>query len=119
MNTRITNMFLLPALIAVLCLIPAGRVTAQTFTVVHYFGGFQSVDGGHPKGALILSGDTLYGTAVTGGSLGGAHFGYGTVFAVNPNGTGFRNLYVFTGGSDGGDPGAGLILSGNTLYGTT
>jgi len=31
----------------------------------------------------------------------------------------FTNLYSFTGGSDGGVPYAGLILSGNTLYGTT
>src|SRR5260221_4831688 len=31
----------------------------------------------------------------------------------------FTNLYSFTGGGDGGVPYAGLILSGNTLYGTT
>src|SRR5258708_37906276 len=31
----------------------------------------------------------------------------------------FTNLYGFTGGNDGGAPYAGLILSGNTLYGTT
>src|SRR5258708_2019491 len=31
----------------------------------------------------------------------------------------FTNLYGFTGGNDGGVPYAGLILSGNTLYGTT
>ena len=43
----------------------------------------------------------------------------GTVFAVNTDGTGFTNLYSFTDGSDGANPNAGLILSGNTLYGTT
>jgi uncharacterized repeat protein (TIGR03803 family) len=31
---------------------------------------------------------------------------------------GFTNLYSFTGGNDGATPLAGLILSGNTLYGT-
>jgi uncharacterized repeat protein (TIGR03803 family) len=40
------------------------------------------------------------------------------VFAVNTNGTGFTNLYNFTGGSDGANPHANLILLGNTLYGT-
>jgi uncharacterized repeat protein (TIGR03803 family) len=70
-------------------------------------------DGSGP-GGLILSGNTLYGTTEWGGSP-----GYGTVFAVNTDGTGFTTLYSFTGGSDGANPYAGLILSGNTLYGTT
>src|SRR5208282_4094881 len=60
-------------------------------------------------------------------TLGGIN-GRGTVFAVNTNGTGFTTLYSFTSGnanafddmtnSDGAYPLAGLILSGNTLYGT-
>jgi uncharacterized repeat protein (TIGR03803 family) len=72
---------------------------------------------------LILSGNTLYGTTYAGGSLRS-----GTVFTVNTDGTGFTTLYTFTalpdtGGppytnSDGAYPWAGLILSGNTLYGT-
>ena len=48
-----------------------------------------------------------------------AAWAYGTVFAINTDGSGFTNLYRFTGGSDGAEPVAGLILSGNTLYGTT
>jgi hypothetical protein len=40
------------------------------------------------------------------------------VFAVNTNGTGFMTLHNFSSGSDGAWPEAGLILSGNTLYGT-
>jgi uncharacterized repeat protein (TIGR03803 family) len=103
-----SNPFLLPALIAALNSIPAGRVTAQTFTTVHTFTGN---DGGAPIG-LILSGNTLYGTAV-----GGGYWGGGTVFKVNADGTGFTNLHSFT-GSDGTNPWAGLVLSGNTLYGT-
>src|SRR5882762_2551760 len=70
-------------------------------------------DGGIPTASLILSGNILYGTASAGGSSGN-----GTVFAVNTDGSGFANLYRFTGGNDGGDPYAGLILSSNTLYGT-
>jgi uncharacterized repeat protein (TIGR03803 family) len=70
-------------------------------------------DGADPNGGLILSGNTLYGMAFQGGVS-----SYGTVFAVNTNGTGFTNLYNFTGGNDGAFPRDGLILSGNTLYGT-
>jgi hypothetical protein len=35
MKANIKNLLLLPALIAVLNLIPVGRVTAQTFTTLH------------------------------------------------------------------------------------
>jgi uncharacterized repeat protein (TIGR03803 family) len=64
-------------------------------------------------GRLILSGSTLYGTA--GNSL---IVPFGAVFAVNTDGSGFTTLYNFAGFSDGAIPGDGLILSGNTLYGT-
>jgi uncharacterized repeat protein (TIGR03803 family) len=106
----------LPALIACLVLMVAGPVTAQTFTTLHSFTaaiGHTNTDGIYPQAGLILSGNTLYGTAYWGGRTGN-----GTMFAVNINGTGFTNLYSFTGGSDGAEPAAGLILSGNTLYGT-
>jgi len=114
--------FCLAALIAGLGLIPAGRLTAQTLTVLHSFsaegsGGTNS-DGASPRGRLItnLSGNTLYGTTVGGGS-----FGYGAVFAVNTDGAGFTNLHSFgvNSYSNGLQPYAGLILSGSTLYGTT
>jgi uncharacterized repeat protein (TIGR03803 family) len=80
------------------------------FTVLHTFTGS---DGDGPFAGLILSGNTLYGTASQGGSS-----GQGTVFAINTNGSGFTNLYSFSGGNDGATPRGGLILSGNTLYGT-
>jgi uncharacterized repeat protein (TIGR03803 family) len=75
-------------------------------------------DGVFPRGGLILSGNTLYGTAEQGGTN-----GYGTVFSLNTNGTGFTTLYCFApnpvlGNSDGCYPNSGLILFGNTLYGT-
>ena len=75
---------------------------------------YTNSDGAFPQGGVILSGNTLYGPTACGGSS-----GWGTVFAINTNGTGFTNLYSFTGGSDGAFPCAGLILSGSTLYGTT
>src|SRR6266496_2577922 len=112
MKTSVTNLFLLPALITGLGLIPAGLVTAQTFTILHTFtttsvdpsDNFTNSDGANPYAGLILSGNTLYGTANTGGSS-----GYGTVFAVNASGTGFTNLHSFTFGSEGAVPRAGLV----------
>ncbi len=83
----------------------AGFTTLYDFT--------DSSDGANPQAGLILSGNTLYGTAEIGGSS-----DWGTVFAVNTDGTGFTTLYSFTDGSDGGHPAAKLVLSGNTLYGT-
>jgi uncharacterized repeat protein (TIGR03803 family) len=80
------------------------------FTTLHSFIG--DSDGAGPNG-LLLSGNTLYGTAHDGGSSGN-----GTVFAVNTDGAGFTNLHSF-GFEDGVHPKAGLVLSGNTLYGTT
>jgi uncharacterized repeat protein (TIGR03803 family) len=76
-------------------------------------------DGANPQSALALSGNTLYGTTQHGGSG-----GEGTVFKVNTDGTHFTNLYNFTAinnstNSDGAGPVADLVLSGNTLYGTT
>jgi uncharacterized repeat protein (TIGR03803 family) len=88
----------------------AGPASAQTLTTLHSF--TASVDGGYPAASLVLSGNTLYGTTRGAGS------DFGTVFAVNANGSGFTTLHTFTNGSDGGSPKAGLVLSGNTLYGT-
>src|ERR1035438_4428266 len=113
MRPCIEKLSVLPTLIASLGVILAGPVTAQTFTTLR---NLDESDGVFPYAGLILSGNTLYGTTYNGG---GVIYGVGTVFAVNTNGTGFTNLYNFTGGSDGCEPRAGVILSGNTLYGTT
>src|SRR5436190_5212965 len=80
--------------------------------VLHEFSG--GWDGASPWDGLILWGNTLYGTAYSGGTWGG-----GTVFAVNTDGSGFITLHSFTGGSGGARPIGGLVLSGNTLHGTT
>ena len=134
MKTNTKIIVLLPALIVALNLLPADRMTAQTFTTQHGFtatstnssGVYTNSDGTTPYAGLVpnSSGDTLYGTARGGGSSGN-----GTVFAVHMDGTGFTNLYSFTArspynypfpqtNSDGAGPN-GLIVSGNTLYGTS
>jgi uncharacterized repeat protein (TIGR03803 family) len=93
------------------------------FAILHNF--ISRSDGANPQAGLILSGNTLYGTGSSGGT-----WGNGTVFQVNTDGIGFETLYSFTArtgssppfgfgtNSDGANPDAGLILSGNTLYGT-
>jgi uncharacterized repeat protein (TIGR03803 family) len=72
-----------------------------------------SVDGGTPEAGLTLYGNTLYGTVSSGGTK-----NFGAIFAIHTDGTGFTNVYSFTNGIDGAYPGAALLLSGNTLYGT-
>ena len=91
------------------------------FLTLHHFsagannatGVFTNGDGALPFGGVALSGSTLYGTTQEGG-----RFGYGAVYAIQTDGTGFTNLYQFTDGTDGGQPQANLIVSGGTLYGT-
>ena len=127
---KLTKLVAVTASVLLLCLLAAnGR--AQTFTDLHSFtatSGSQGYigtnsDGAYPFLGLLLSGNTLYGAAQVGGSS-----GWGTVFAVNTDGTSFTTLYNFkaTSGSQGGyginsggiAPNGGLIASGNTLYGT-
>jgi len=102
----------LPARATVLLLaLATASSPAQTYTVLHAFSG--SAGGANPYGGLTLSGTNLYGTTAYGGS-----YGYGTVFKMHTDGTGFAVLHNFT-GSDGSSPEAALVLSGTTLYGTT
>jgi uncharacterized repeat protein (TIGR03803 family) len=74
-------------------------------------------DGALPMSGLTSAGDRLYGTAESGGS-----HGAGAVFSIKIDGTGFTNLHSFKTtadtNNDGGYPLAGLVLSGDTLYGT-
>ena len=97
-------------------------------TVLHTFTG--GADGGEQyygyfsAGVILDSAGNLYGTTYLGGSAtgvfcGGAERGCGVVFTLNPSGQ-ETVLYSFTGGADGGNPFAGVILdSVGNLYGTT
>ena len=83
------------------------------FTLLHTFS-VAGNDGFSPMGSLIVSGSTLYGVTYNGGTS-----GYGTIFSIQTDGTGFALLHSFTMGSDGRNPYCSLVLSGSTLYGMT
>ena len=93
----------------------AASSQAQTYTILHSFGS------GGSRAGLILSGTHLYGTTADSGA-----YGYGTVFKLNTDGSGFTTLHNFVNywcgdywSGDGANPDAPLVLSGATLYGTT
>jgi uncharacterized repeat protein (TIGR03803 family) len=65
-----------------------------------------------PSGGLALLGSTLYGTTFHGGS-----YGDGNIFSINTNGSGYKDLYNFTGGTDGEQPFGALATDGSYLYG--
>jgi uncharacterized repeat protein (TIGR03803 family) len=69
-----------------------------------------------PAGPALGSGGIVYGTADAGGAN-----NLGVVYELSPqNGTWTETvLYSFAGGSDGASPEAPLLVSNNTLYGTT
>jgi uncharacterized repeat protein (TIGR03803 family) len=98
----------------------AGFKPIYSFTALDATTGTTNADGAGPN-AIILVGNTLFGTTTSGG-VGGN----GTIFSVTTNGTGFRTLHSFTAtdantgtNTDGAQPYAGVILAGGTLYGTT
>ena len=114
--TNLKNLVLRPVLTAGFGLVLTGQMTAQTFTTLHSFtaptpdGLYTNGDGTLPMGGLRLSGNTLYGTATDAGPG-----GYGTVFTVNTDGTGFTTVHGFTNNGYAGDPVGGVILAGNKL----
>src|SRR5215472_3090858 len=88
-------------------------VQAQTFTTIKSFGVASNISGLNPYSTLVQGPDgTLYGTA-SGGE------GNGTVFKMQPDGSEFTVLKIFTNSLEGVSPYAGVALSSNVLYGTT
>jgi uncharacterized repeat protein (TIGR03803 family) len=94
-----------------------GRVFKSTLsgvvTVMHTF--VNGADGASPLSALVQAGDgNFYGTTHLGGAA-----NVGTLFRMTPSGT-VTILKEFTGGADGANPDAALILGADgNLYGTT
>jgi uncharacterized repeat protein (TIGR03803 family) len=74
-------------------------------------------DGANPRSALVIAGTDgdLFGTTEFGGASGD-----GTIYKITRSGS-FTSLYSFTGGSDGAQPDAPLVIEAGTsgvLYGT-
>ncbi|MDD5571154.1 MAG: T9SS type A sorting domain-containing protein [Bacteroidales bacterium] len=70
--------------------------------------------GAHPYNTLSISGDSLYGMTLEGGDN-----GYGTIFKVNINGSGYTKIFDFDSINNGSFPHGSLIISGNILFGAT
>src|SRR5262249_10407904 len=92
----------------------ASSVQGQPFAVLKSFGVLTNVTGRNPVAPLASAADgTLYGTTSSGDGT-----ALGTVFKVSSDGSGFTVLKWFTNSFQGSVPLGGLVLSGNTLYGT-
>lgn len=103
---------------AVFELTPSGG-GGWTETVLYSFTG--GSDGAYPDSGVILDkSGNIYGCA-SGTTPVGGFYDYGSVFELQKSGSSYteRTLYTFTGGSDGGEPEAPLVLKGGNLYGTT
>ena len=91
-----------------------GIVKAQTTSIYSF------TNNEYPHGSLTLSGNKMYGMTEGGGANG---FGY--VFAVNKNGTEFKDIWDFNdtgsiaGNSNGAQPYGSLTLLKGKLYGFT
>ncbi|MDD4902092.1 MAG: peptidoglycan-binding protein [Patescibacteria group bacterium] len=84
------------------------------FVVLHEFN-TGAGDGINPHGALTLSGNKLYGTAMNGGASSG-----GAIFSIDTDGTDFATLREFAGGAaDGYNTKSTLVIISNKLYGIT
>jgi len=84
-------------------------------TNLHGFG--NAPQGSYPESSLLVdSSDNLYGTTNQGGTK-----GYGTVYELLPSPIGdeYKQLYNFTGGTDGALPTSSLVIdSAGNIYGT-
>jgi uncharacterized repeat protein (TIGR03803 family) len=108
-------------LCGVVLLTGSAVVSSQTFNVVRTFSGYPPP---YPFGKLASGGNTLYVA-----TMGGGTSGSGSVFRVKTDGTGYAMLKSFSQtypsssgvytNTDGAGPLAGLVLGGDTLYGTT
>ncbi len=86
-----------------------------------------STDGGLPSALVFDKAGNMYGAGADGGILNNCWSGYGpmgcgVVFKLTPEANGKWKetaIYAFTGGSDGSQPDAGLVIDKGILYGTT
>jgi uncharacterized repeat protein (TIGR03803 family) len=82
------------------------------FSKIFDFAG--STNGSKPKSSLFFDGNFLFGMTSMGGPL-----DKGILFKVQPNGTGFVDLFDFSHDINGANPYGSLISDGTYLYGMT
>ncbi len=90
--------------------------TNGDFHLLHTFSD-SLTDGSYPQAPLTVKGSTLYGTTSRGGAA-----GFGTVYSINTDGSGFAVLHNFAGYlglTEPGVPMSGLTLVSTKLYGST
>lgn len=88
------------------------------FEVLKHFN-TQPGDGYGPNPVLVLAGSTLFGTTDRTGSSNGVALGYGTIFRLETDGSGFTVLHHFRAPYDGAGGFSSMVLSDDTLYGTS
>ena len=81
------------------------------FQLLHSFTGTMG-DGANPYDGVAISDSCLYGETPSGG-----YNDNGIIFSVAKDGTDYRILHTFSGGSDGLQPCGAPTISGATLYG--
>ncbi|HEY5259474.1 MAG TPA: choice-of-anchor tandem repeat GloVer-containing protein [Rhabdochlamydiaceae bacterium] len=90
---------------------------SNAYTLLVEFSGTTGSFFGSDPNSLVLSGNTLYGTTITGGAS-----NFGVLFSYNLVTFMYNALINFTGTSGaalGQAPNGPLVVSGSTLYGTT
>lgn len=90
---------------------------AKRYEVVHGFANFR--DGAEPEN-LIVVGNRFYGTTFVGGLQGKTDCkqGCGVVFSMAMDGSGYRVLHRFKGGTDGAGPTSTTLID-NAIFGVT
>ncbi len=92
---------------------------STTGALTSFYSFLGGTDGWNPNGLVQASDGYFYGTTSGGGKFAFLPGGDGTVFQISPGGA-LTTLHVFTGGTDGAFPRAGLVQgSDGNLYGTT
>jgi hypothetical protein len=94
-------------------------------SVIYAFTG--GTDGGLPSSLTFDKAGNIYGAGADGGIIDNCWSGYGpmgcgVVFKLSPQSNGKWKeaaIYAFTGGTDGSEPDAGLVIDNGSLYGTT
>jgi uncharacterized repeat protein (TIGR03803 family) len=71
-------------------------------------------NGAHPNASLVSDGTFLYGMTYYGGTS-----GFGIIFKIKTDGTGFLKMADFSGAVTGASPNGSLFFDGTFLYGTT